>query len=106
MFGNLVDNAFKWAASQVHLSCHRLDAAAADGERAMLEIIVEDDGPGLSQAERAEVVRRGKRLDESIPGAGLGLSIVGDLAEMYDGGFALSVSSLGGLKATLRLPAA
>ncbi len=102
LFGNLVDNAFKWAKSQVRLSC-RLEPVA---ERKMLEIVVEDDGPGLSEAECREAMRRGKRLDETQPGSGLGLSIVRDLADLYGGSFELARSPLGGLRALLRLPAA
>ncbi len=102
LFGNLVDNAFKWAKSQVRLTCRRADQA----NRRMLEIVVEDDGPGLSEEECREAMRRGRRLDETQPGSGLGLSIVRDLAELYDGAFELSRSPLGGLRALLRLPAA
>ena len=53
---------------------------AASGAPPMLRIIVDDDGRGLSEKERAQVSRRGQRLDESKPGSGLGLSIVADLA--------------------------
>ncbi|WP_436640043.1 ATP-binding protein [Microbaculum sp. FT89] len=102
LFGNLVDNAFKWAASRVRLSCRQ----APDGDRKLLEIVVEDDGPGLSEAECRDAMRRGRRFDETQPGSGLGLSIVRDLAELYNGSFALSRSPLGGLRAMLRLPAA
>lgn len=104
LLGNLVDNSFKWAKSEVRLACRRLPDAAA--ERSMLEIVVEDDGPGLSEQERKEAMRRGRRLDESQPGSGLGLSIVRDLAELYNGGFELAASPLGGLRAILRLPSA
>jgi signal transduction histidine kinase len=53
-----------------------------------------------------EATRRGKRLDESKPGSGLGLSIVTDLAALYEGAFEMDRSPLGGLRAELRLPAA
>jgi signal transduction histidine kinase len=71
----------------------------------MFVLTVEDDGPGLSPEQRAEAVKRGKRLDETVPGTGLGLSIVADLAALYGGTFKLDGSSLGGLKASLALPA-
>ena len=64
----------------------------------------DDDGRGLSAAERAQVSRRGQRLDESTPGSGLGLSIVVDLAAIYGGSLQLEDSPLGGLRASLRLP--
>src|ERR1700712_3397472 len=90
MVGNLVDNACKWAEQRVFIEVlvERAGAAMrAGGEGGpMLRIIVDDDGRGLSPDERATVSRRGARLDESKPGSGLGLSIVGDLAALYGGG--------------------
>jgi signal transduction histidine kinase len=72
----------------------------------VLVLSVEDDGPGIP-AEQTETVRaRGARLDEAEPGSGLGLSIVGDLAEAYGGTLALGRSDLGGLSAEVRLPLA
>jgi signal transduction histidine kinase len=59
----------------------------------------------LTPEQRAEAVKRGRRLDETVPGTGLGLSIVADLAALYGGSFNLDSSSLGGLKARLVLPA-
>ena len=69
-------------------------------------VIVDDDGPGLTKAERERAVKRGQRLDESKPGSGLGLSIVADLAHLYKGHFELEPSPNGGLRARLTLPAA
>ena len=69
-----------------------------------LRIIVDDDGRGLSEAERAQVARRGQRLDESKPGSGLGLSIVTDLAALYGGSLSLASAPTGGLRAELVLP--
>ena len=70
----------------------------------MFAVIVEDDGPGLPPEKRADVLRRGERLDESAPGSGLGLSIVNDLARAYSGSIELDASPLGGLKVVLELP--
>ncbi len=81
MAGNLVDNACKWAASQVFIEV-LVEQPVEPGAGPMLRIIVDDDGRGLSAAERAQVSRRGQRLDESKPGSGLGLSIVVDLAAL------------------------
>ncbi|MBN8963311.1 MAG: sensor histidine kinase [Rhizobiales bacterium] len=105
MVGNLVDNACKWARAQVSI---KVDLRPAiDTERqAMLHIVVDDDGKGLSPDERAQVSRRGKRLDESKPGSGLGLSIVVDLAALYGGRLTLDAAPLGGLRAELILPSA
>jgi signal transduction histidine kinase len=80
-------------------------AERLDGGR-RLAVIVDDDGPGLTEAERKRAVKRGQRLDESKPGSGLGLSIVADLAHLYKGRFELEPSPLGGLRARLELPAA
>lgn len=104
MVGNLVDNACKWAKSKVAVEVAYIPAAGEmDGS---LIIRVDDDGPGLTGAEMLEATRRGKRLDESKPGSGLGLSIVTDLAALYDGAFEMDRSPLGGLRAEVRLPAA
>jgi signal transduction histidine kinase len=70
-----------------------------------LELSVEDDGPGLPADRRSEALKRGRRLDETKPGSGLGLSIVSETAAMYNGRIHLDASSLGGLKAVLSLPA-
>ena len=65
---------------------------------------IDDDGPGLDPQARAAALVRGRRLDESRPGSGLGLSIVVDLASIYGGSLRLEESPLGGLRASLRLP--
>jgi signal transduction histidine kinase len=100
MVGNLLDNACKWAKSKVCVSASRADGAGN------FEVLVDDDGPGLTEAERVKVVERGQRLDETKPGSGLGLSIVADLAHLYRGRFELEPSPQGGLRARLQLPAA
>jgi signal transduction histidine kinase len=105
MLGNLVDNACKWATSRVALDIARAsspDAASAPNFR----IVVDDDGPGLSATERASAGKRGQRLDETKPGSGLGLSIVTELAALYDGALSLGAAPAGGLRAELTLPAA
>ena len=103
MAGNLVDNACKWASRRVLIEVlvERPPPGAAGH---MIRIIVDDDGPGLTQAERAQVARRGQRLDESKPGSGLGLSIVVDLATLYGGNLSLASAPTGGLRAELVLP--
>jgi signal transduction histidine kinase len=103
MAGNLVDNACKWAASRVFIEV-RLERTAEPGATPILRVIVDDDGRGLSAAERAQVARRGQRLDESKPGSGLGLSIVVDLAALYGGNLSLGNAPIGGLRAELVLP--
>lgn len=97
MAGNLMDNACKWAQARV------LVGARMNGTT--LVLTVEDDGPGLTDDERAKVGSRGERLDESVPGSGLGLAIVRDISKLYAGFLILERSELGGLKTSLTLPA-
>jgi signal transduction histidine kinase len=96
ILGNLLENAFKWAKAQVLIG-----ASIAD---AKLSIYVEDDGPGIDEADTAFATRRGMRLDEQTPGTGLGLSIVTDIAAIYHGELQLARSTLGGLRACVILP--
>ncbi len=98
MLGNLLDNACKWARSRARVSSSRAGAT--------IVIVVDDDGPGLEPSMCGAVLQRGVRADEHAPGSGLGLAIVRDFAELYGGSIALDRSPLGGLRATLTLPAA
>ncbi|MGD2129928.1 MAG: ATP-binding protein [Lysobacterales bacterium] len=98
MAGNLLDNACKWARSQVHIGC--------DTRKDNMVLIIEDDGPGIDEEHLADVMRRGRKLDDTQPGHGHGLGIVEDIAKLYGGSLELSRSKLGGLKAALVLPAA
>ncbi|WP_158626011.1 sensor histidine kinase [Arsenicitalea aurantiaca] len=102
MAGNLLDNACKFSGGQVAVSMQAERVASG----AMLLIRIEDDGPGLSETEAREVLRRGVRLDERTPGSGLGLDIVKELVDVYGGSLQLKRSVLGGLLAELRLPVA
>jgi signal transduction histidine kinase len=103
LIGNLLDNAGKWARERVSIRAARTVAAEKD-PGAFLVAEIDDDGPGLDRNARAEAIERGKRLDESRPGSGLGLSIVVELASIYGGSLELDESPLGGLRAILRLP--
>jgi signal transduction histidine kinase len=102
MLGNLIDNAGKWADSSVHITVrHGPDIAP---ERPSVVFLIDDDGPGLPKDKRQEATRRGRRLDETKPGSGLGLSIVVDLAQLYGGSFVFDDAPRGGLRAELHLP--
>jgi signal transduction histidine kinase len=103
MVGNLVDNGCKWAQSRVAIEV-LTDQAVADDEKGRVRIIVDDDGPGLSPAQREQVALRGQRLDVTKPGSGLGLSIVVELAGLYGGVLTLGTAPIGGLRAELALP--
>jgi signal transduction histidine kinase len=98
MAGNLIDNACKWARSKVRVTARRMSPT-------VLELLVEDDGDGLSIEDRARVGARGERLDETVPGSGLGLAIVRDIAKLYGGQMTLDEANLGGLQVRLELPA-
>lgn len=97
LFGNLLDNAGKWARSRVRLT---LEA----GERG-LSARLEDDGPGTDASRLNHEATRGQRLDESRPGHGLGLSIVRQIIAAHGGTLHFDRSpSLGGLRVSLTLP--
>lgn len=100
MVANLIDNACKYGKSQVVVRL--LPQLESSG---MMEIVVEDDGSGLSEAELSQAMARGARLDEAAPGQGLGLSILKETVDLYAGALVFERSGLGGLKARLQLPA-
>jgi signal transduction histidine kinase len=105
MAGNLMDNACKWAKSSVSVKVEAPEWQAASPDR-VFRLVIEDDGPGLPEDFRQKAVRRGRRLDEKVPGSGLGLSIVADLSHLYRGALSLEEATGGGLRACLTLPAA
>ena len=98
MLANLIDNACKWSTKRIAVR------GTVDEKANQAVIAVEDDGPGLPLESREMVFQIGQRLDERVPGSGLGLPIVRDLAQLYGGEIRLEDSMLGGLKAGLRLP--
>jgi signal transduction histidine kinase len=100
MLAKLIDNACKWAKNTVAIRGN------VEEEAKQAVIAVVDDGPGLPAQSMEAVFQIGKRLDEQVPGSGLGLPIVRDLAELYNGQIRLEKSDQGGLKAVLRLPQA
>ncbi|WP_235981612.1 sensor histidine kinase [Methylobrevis albus] len=102
MVGNLLDNACKFGNGRVLVRARPIATGAAS--RAMIEIVVEDDGPGLAPELRREALARGRRLDESVPGSGLGLAIVEELVEAYGGTITLGAAGLGGLAVAVVLP--
>ena len=99
ILGNLVENAAKYGGGSVFVTVR--------AEAGFVELLVEDDGKGIPQADRIRIFDRGVRLDSGKPGTGLGLAIVRDVAEIYEGTVSLEESEdLGGLMVRLRLPAA
>lgn len=96
LIGNLLDNAAKWAAGQA--------LCVLSGDEHHLQLVVEDDGPGCSDEEITGLTTRGVRIDESAPGHGLGLAIVRDVVETYQGELSMDRSpALGGLRVSVKL---
>ena len=94
MLGNLLDNAAKWARTQVRVRVWR--------EAQQLNICIEDDGPGFSDTE--SVLRLHVRGDERVPGHGVGLAVVSDLVASHQGEMKLSRASIGGARVGIMLP--
>ncbi len=95
VFGNLLDNAFKWSQSQIVCK-------VSSNKNKGVEIIVEDDGLGCTENQLNTLTQRGTRVDGNSKGTGLGLSIVKDIVELYGGGMTFQISLLGGLKVTIQ----
>ena len=100
--GNLVDNAFKYGRKQVRVSGRVIGAEEA---RPGLELRVEDDGPGIDEAQWSKLLQRGVRGDERVEGHGLGLAIVTELVTAYGGEVSIGHSDLGGAKIKAEIPA-
>lgn len=100
--GNLLDNAFKWARSEIRLTVTTL--STPNVRRDGLAMVFEDDGPGIPEARRSHVLERGARLDERVSGQGIGLSVVRELVALNGGTIEIGTSSLGGARIEVRLP--
>ena len=97
LMGNLLDNASKWAVNRIRIR--------ANMDEHCLELVVEDDGPGIPEDARERLMNRGERLDESTTGHGLGMSIMTEIVRQYQGRFMLESSQqLGGLEVQVMLP--
>lgn len=97
VIGNLLDNALKWSRSALALSARKT------GDD--IELLIEDDGPGIPESSRTDVLQTGGRLDTSKPGSGLGLTIALDLLKAYGARLLFEDSArLGGLAVRVVLP--
>ncbi|MDT8405182.1 ATP-binding protein [Sulfuriflexus sp.] len=96
LLGNLLDNAFKWCRQQVCLRTEVTD------KQFILQ--VEDDGQGIASEQVEHILSRGVRADESVPGHGIGLTMVRDIVAAYEGSLQIDASPLGGARFTIRLP--
>ena len=100
ILGNLIENATRFADSKITISVKDLPNPM------QLLVSVADNGTGLDDDDKKQALKRGQRLDETRPGSGLGLSIVGEIVQEYQGEFRLSDAEVGGLDAILYLPRA
>jgi two-component system sensor histidine kinase PhoQ len=96
LLGNLLENAYKYCNQQVHVTVlTQLD---------IVEIRIEDDGNGIPEHAQQDIIKRGKRIDTQVEGQGLGLAIVSDIIEAYQGEINLNSSQLGGAYFKIQLP--
>lgn len=98
ILANLMDNGGKWARG-------RVEVIARPPHGGHILVTVDDDGPGLAPEAYELVFGLGERLDEQMPGHGMGLAIVKDLVVLYGGKIWMDASPLGGLRVNLQLPA-
>jgi two-component system sensor histidine kinase PhoQ len=102
LMGNLVENAFKWASHRVLLTARSVGKVRG---RSGLELVVEDDGPGIPDEKIEKILQRGVRGDERVQGHGIGLSIVQDIVKAYQGELHVDRSEeLGGARFSVKLP--
>ena len=108
ILGNLIENAAKYGQGRVFVTVGRETSPPGAAKKTdFVELLIEDDGPGIPAAERDRLFERGARLDTGKPGTGLGLAIVRDVIGIYGGTIGLEESEdLGGLMVRVRLPAA
>jgi two-component system sensor histidine kinase PhoQ len=100
MLGNVMENACKYGNQRLMVSVQAGDARG-DGPQAGLQIWIEDDGPGIAADLVDMALRRGVRFDSRETGQGIGLSMVSELLEIYDGDLQVETSTLGGAKVIL-----
>lgn len=83
LLGNLLENAFKWCDQQIHVTVKTL--LMPGRKRSGLVVTIADDGPGIAPERRLALLQRGVRGDEQVTGHGIGLSIVADIVDSYQG---------------------
>lgn len=96
VFGNILENAFKYGATQVRVSSRK--------RASELCLIIDDDGPGVAESMRRSILQRGSRIDTKLPGQGIGLAVAADIISSYDGGISVASSELGGASFVIELP--
>ncbi len=98
LLGNLLDNAIRHCQQQVRLTARTVE------QEQLLEMVIDDDGPGIPEQDRERVLRRGERADSRHPGQGIGLAIVSELVTAYGGSIEIDTAPLGGARISLRVP--
>ena len=93
LLGNLIDNAFKYGKQEIEIT--------VKGGPTELNVTIEDNGLGMTEIEKMQLVRRGERADTTVPGQGIGLAVVSDIVASYGGELKLENSKLGGLRVLL-----
>jgi two-component system, OmpR family, sensor histidine kinase PhoQ len=97
VLGNVLDNAFKYGRGEVRICTEsRID----DFEG--LEVVIDDNGYGISIEKQEFVLQRGARADTLVQGQGIGLAVVTDIVSSYEGTIVVGSSDLGGAKITMR----
>ncbi len=91
VFGNLCDNAFKWAQTHVSIRVEQVELGEHASHKKPIRLVVSDDGPGIDESQRDLILQRGVRLDSQTPGHGLGMHIVKGVVDAYDGQIMLGV---------------
>lgn len=94
--GNLLDNAFKYGKERIKVTAHSLQTMSTVGGQA-LSMTIEDDGPGIPEEQREKVLNRGVRIDQQLPGQGIGLSMAREIISLYGGSLTLDGSEMGGV---------
>ena len=104
MLGNLMENAYKFCHQQIRIQGYIEKVSRDSRHKVPLTLTIEDDGPGIPDDQQASVLQRGVRADCQKPGQGIGLAIVLDLVEGYQGSLSISRSELGGALFKVQLP--
>jgi len=102
ILGNVIENACKYGKYSVRICVDQVLAAQAIDVG--ISITIEDDGPGIPDAMREEVLGRGLRLDTQVSGQGIGLAVATELVVLYEGSLSISDSEMGGVKIALNFP--
>ena len=93
LLGNLLDNAYKYGGGKVSFSAQTLEPGSP---MAGIRLQVEDNGPGIAEDQREQLLQRGVRGDERVEGHGLGLAIVLEIVSAYQGEITITRGDLGG----------